>query len=57
LALTGSAAAWTEAMLSGLQVDGERMAANLAAAPTADRPAPDGAQELIDRALAAHARP
>jgi 3-carboxy-cis,cis-muconate cycloisomerase len=57
LALTGSAAAWTDTMLSGLQVDAERMAANLAAAPTADRPAPDGAQALIDRALAAHARP
>jgi 3-carboxy-cis,cis-muconate cycloisomerase len=57
LALTGSAAAWAETMLGGLHIDAERMAANLAAAPTAEQPAPDGAQVLIDRALAAHARP
>ena len=56
LGLTGSAAAWTETMLGGLHVDTDRMAANLAASPTADRPLPDGAQDLIDRALAAHAR-
>jgi 3-carboxy-cis,cis-muconate cycloisomerase len=55
LRLTGSAVAWTETMLGGLHVDGDRMAANLAASPTADRPLPDGAQDLIDRALAAHA--
>jgi 3-carboxy-cis,cis-muconate cycloisomerase len=55
LALTGSAAAWTETMLGGLHVDGDRMAANLAASPTADHPLPDGIQDLIDRALAAHA--
>jgi 3-carboxy-cis,cis-muconate cycloisomerase len=55
LGLTGSAAAWTETMLGGLHVDADRMAANLAASPTADRPLPDGAQDLIDRALAAHA--
>jgi 3-carboxy-cis,cis-muconate cycloisomerase len=55
LGLTGSAAAWTRTMLGGLHVDADRMAANLAASPTADRPLPDGAQDLIDRALAAHA--
>jgi 3-carboxy-cis,cis-muconate cycloisomerase len=55
LGLTGSAAAWTETMLGGLRVDSERMAANLAASPTADRALPDGTQDLIDRALAAHA--
>ncbi len=55
LTLTGSAAAWTHTMLAGLHVDAERMAANLAASATADRPSPDGAQALIDRALAAHA--
>jgi 3-carboxy-cis,cis-muconate cycloisomerase len=55
LRLTGSAAAWTETMLGGLHVDVDRMAANLAASPTVDRPLPDGAQDLIDRALAAHA--
>jgi 3-carboxy-cis,cis-muconate cycloisomerase len=55
LTLTGSAAAWTRTMLAGLRVDPDRMAANLAASPTADRPLPDGAQDLIDRALAAHA--
>jgi 3-carboxy-cis,cis-muconate cycloisomerase len=55
LGLTGSAAAWTATMLGSLHVDGERMAANLAASPTADQPLPDGAQDLIDRALAAHA--
>jgi 3-carboxy-cis,cis-muconate cycloisomerase len=55
LALTGSAAAWTQTMLAGLHIDGDRMAANLAASPTADRPLPDGARELIDRALTAHA--
>jgi 3-carboxy-cis,cis-muconate cycloisomerase len=55
LGLTGSAAAWTKAMVGGLHVDADRMGANLAASPTADRPLPDGAQDLIDRALAAHA--
>jgi hypothetical protein len=42
-------------MLGGLHVDAARMAANLAAAPTTGRPLPDGTQDLIDRALAAHA--
>jgi 3-carboxy-cis,cis-muconate cycloisomerase len=55
LGLTGSAVAWTETMLGALHVDGDRMAANLAASPTADHPLPDGMQDLIDRALAAHA--
>jgi 3-carboxy-cis,cis-muconate cycloisomerase len=55
LGLTGSAAAWTETMLGALHVDSEQMAANLAASPTADHPLPAGAQDLIDRALAAHA--
>jgi 3-carboxy-cis,cis-muconate cycloisomerase len=56
LTLTGSAAAWTRAMLAGLRVDAERMAANLRpAAAAADQAPPEGIQELIDRALAAHA--
>jgi 3-carboxy-cis,cis-muconate cycloisomerase len=52
--LVGSAVAWTRELLTGLRVDAERMAANLAAAPTAGRPLPEGADALIDRALAAH---
>lgn len=56
--LVGSAAAWTRDLLAGLRVDAERMAANLAAAATADHPMPDGVDALVDRALAAHeARP
>ena len=54
LGLTGSAIAWTAELLGGLRVDTERMAANLAAAATGDRPLPDGAGELVDRALVAH---
>ncbi|MGH2856692.1 MAG: lyase family protein, partial [Solirubrobacteraceae bacterium] len=54
LALAGSAAAWARELLEGLEVDGERMRANLAAAVTGDEPLPEGAGELIDRALAAH---
>jgi 3-carboxy-cis,cis-muconate cycloisomerase len=54
LGLVGSAAAWTRELLTGLRVDAGRMAVNLAAAPTADRPLPDGTDALIDRALAAH---
>jgi len=54
-ALTGSAASWVRTMLEGLAVDSERMAANLAAAATGEQPPPSGAQELIDRALSAHA--
>jgi 3-carboxy-cis,cis-muconate cycloisomerase len=56
LALTGSAAAWARELLENLIVDPERMAANLAAAPTADAPMPDGTDELIQRALEAHRR-
>lgn len=55
LGLTGSAAAWARTMLGALHVDSERMAANLRAAATGDQPPPAGVQELIDRALAAHA--
>jgi hypothetical protein len=41
-------------LLEGLTVDGDRMAANLAASPTGDMGPPAGVDELIDRALAAH---
>jgi 3-carboxy-cis,cis-muconate cycloisomerase len=58
LSLVGSAAAWTRELLTGLRVDGERMAANLAAAAGAGTGVPDGTGALIDRALAAYgARP
>ena len=50
LSLTGSAVAWTAEMLSGLQVDRDRMRANVGSAEV-DLGAAD---ELIDRALAAH---
>jgi 3-carboxy-cis,cis-muconate cycloisomerase len=56
LALTGSATAWARELLEQLQVDPARMRANLAAAAGADAPLPDGADELITRALTAHAR-
>ncbi|HEY2318543.1 MAG TPA: lyase family protein [Solirubrobacteraceae bacterium] len=56
LALTGSAAAWARELLENLEVDAERMGANLAAAPTAGEPVPAGADALIDRALEAHRR-
>lgn len=56
LALTGSAAAWARELLERLEVDPDRMRANLAASAAADAPAPDGAAELIDRALRAHGR-
>jgi 3-carboxy-cis,cis-muconate cycloisomerase len=55
LGLCGSAVAWTAQLLEGLQVDQSRMAANLAAAPTGDRPVPGAAGSLIDDALARHA--
>jgi 3-carboxy-cis,cis-muconate cycloisomerase len=49
LTLTGSAAAWLRTSLEGLQVDAERMRANLTV------PGDTGAAgELVDRALAAH---
>lgn len=57
LRLTGSAAAWARSLLEGLEVDGQRMGENLAAA--AERHGFDagdgvaGAAALVDRALAA----
>jgi 3-carboxy-cis,cis-muconate cycloisomerase len=56
LALSGSAAAWSRELLENLEVDAERMRANLAAASTAADPVPAGAGVLIDRALEAHRR-
>ena len=56
LSLTGSAAAWAQDLLEGLEVDAGRMADNLAASPVADAPLPSGAGTLIDRALEAHRR-
>jgi 3-carboxy-cis,cis-muconate cycloisomerase len=60
LVLTGSATAWCRELLEGLEVDPTRMASNLEraqrpAAPAGGDPADaQGAQTLIDRALAAH---
>jgi hypothetical protein len=54
IGLCGSAVAWTGQLLEGLQVDVVRMAANLAAAPTGDRPVPIAAGALVDGALARH---
>jgi 3-carboxy-cis,cis-muconate cycloisomerase len=51
LRLTGSAAAWVAELAGGLEVDADRMAANLAAAPVADRD-PAAAAALVERALA-----
>jgi 3-carboxy-cis,cis-muconate cycloisomerase len=56
LRLTASAAGWGRELLEGLKIDAERMRANLAASPAADAALPEGADELIDRALAAHER-
>ena len=56
LALTGSATAWARELLEQLQVDPERMHANLVGAATGEQPPPEGAQELIERALEAHRR-
>jgi 3-carboxy-cis,cis-muconate cycloisomerase len=56
MALTGSAAAWTRELLENLEVDAERMRANLATAATAGEPVGPGADALIDRALEAHRR-
>jgi 3-carboxy-cis,cis-muconate cycloisomerase len=56
LTLTGSASAWARELLEHLEVDPARMRANLAASAGADAPAPEGADELITRALKAHAR-
>jgi len=54
LTLTGSAAAWGRDALEGLEVDAERMRANLAAAGIDGDLGAAGA--LIDRALEAHGR-
>jgi 3-carboxy-cis,cis-muconate cycloisomerase len=56
LALTGSATAWARELLEQLRIDPERMRANLQRAAAADVPPPEGAGELIDRALAARER-
>jgi 3-carboxy-cis,cis-muconate cycloisomerase len=54
LALTGSAAAWTRELIEHLEVDPARMRENLEHAATAGAPLPEGADELITRALEAH---
>ncbi|MGH2915289.1 MAG: lyase family protein [Solirubrobacteraceae bacterium] len=56
LSLTGSAAAWGRELLEGLEIDAERMGANLKDAPTGAEPLPEGCDELIDRALEGHRR-
>ncbi len=56
LSLTGSATSWARELIEGLEVEGGRMRANLAASAAGDAGVPDGAGELIDRALAAHDR-
>jgi 3-carboxy-cis,cis-muconate cycloisomerase len=53
LRLTGSAAAWAAELAGGLEVDPQRMAANLAASPVPDGD-PQGAAALVARALEAH---
>jgi 3-carboxy-cis,cis-muconate cycloisomerase len=53
LALAGSAAAWTAQLTAELEVDAERMAANLAGAPVPDADVA-GAAALVARALEAH---
>jgi 3-carboxy-cis,cis-muconate cycloisomerase len=50
MTLTGSAAAWSADLLGHLEVDAERMRANLGGAD----PDPGAADELIDRALGAY---
>jgi 3-carboxy-cis,cis-muconate cycloisomerase len=54
LGLTGSATAWARELLENLIVHPDLMQANLAGAPTGDQPIPEGAGELVDRALEAH---
>jgi 3-carboxy-cis,cis-muconate cycloisomerase len=56
LVLTGSATAWARELLEQLEVDPARMRANLTAAAGAEAELPEGADELITRALEAHAR-
>jgi 3-carboxy-cis,cis-muconate cycloisomerase len=53
LGLAGSAMAWTAQLLDSLEVDPNRMAANLRAAETGAQAPPEHAGELVDRALAA----
>jgi 3-carboxy-cis,cis-muconate cycloisomerase len=53
LRLTGSAAAWTAELAGALEVDSQRMAANLAAAAVPDADV-DAAARLVARALTAH---
>ena len=53
LRLAGSAAAWAAELAGGLEVDGERMAANLAVSPVPDGKA-EGAAALVALALEAH---
>jgi 3-carboxy-cis,cis-muconate cycloisomerase len=54
LRLTGSAAAWCRDLLEGLEVDPERMRANLEAAPGGADADLGEAPALVDSALAAH---
>ncbi len=54
LGLTGSATAWARELLENLIVHPDLMQANLAGAPTGDQAIPEGAGELVDRALEAH---
>jgi 3-carboxy-cis,cis-muconate cycloisomerase len=54
LTLTGSATAWVRDLLEHLQVDPDRMAANLCGAETGAQPLPVSAGALVDRAVAAH---
>jgi 3-carboxy-cis,cis-muconate cycloisomerase len=57
LALTGSATSWARELLEELRIDPERMRANLGRAVAGGEAGQlDGAEELIDRALAAHRR-
>ena len=56
LVATGSAAAWLRTCLEGLEVDAERMRANLAATDGLEG-AVASAAALVDRALAARAQP
>ena len=54
MVLTGSAAAWGCELLENLEVDPERMRANLAASAMSHAPLPEAAGALVNRALAAH---
>ncbi len=52
LRVTGSAAAWAAQLAGGLEIDADRMAANLAGAPVAEGD-PSAAAALVARALEA----